>query len=78
MIYFNFIFLEVFDPFLKKYLFDNKFGTVVTSDFQSQFTKYCNDAGVGDKIKDVDWDTWYNKPGMPILENVYVFSLFSH
>lgn len=47
--------------------------TVNSSQFKAFFLDYMRTtAKVGEEVlSQIDWDTWYNKPGMPAVENVF-------
>ena len=64
---------ELFNKFLKNYIENFKYKTIITSDFKEYLYSYFHDkveAGVFDAI---DWETWLHKPGMPPVRVVDMF-----
>ncbi|XP_068083792.1 leukotriene A-4 hydrolase [Anabrus simplex] len=51
-----------FDPFLKDYLENFKYKSIVTDDFKNYLFEYFPS---NNKLRELDWDTWLHKPGMP-------------
>ena len=52
--------------------------SINTNDFKTFLYKFYQGQGNGEKVKildSVDWDAWFNKPGMPIIENKFDDSL---
>jgi len=50
----------------------NRFTSIDTETFKSQFINYFTELGSGNLIKDIEWDAWLFTPGMPIHTNKYV------
>jgi len=73
---FNFLFYletliggpEKFQAFLKTYIDKFKFSTVTSEEFKAYFLQYFSSL---DKsiLNQIDWDTWFHKPGMPPVPN---------
>jgi len=73
---FNFLFYletliggpEKFQAFLKTYIDKFKFSTVTSEEFKAYFLQYFSslDKSV---LNQIDWDTWFHKPGMPPVPN---------
>lgn len=57
---------DIFEPFLRKYLDKFKYQSVLTKDFQKFFYEYFNEK-VPHKLEEIDWNTWLNLEGMPIV-----------
>jgi len=56
----------VFEKFLKAYFLRFQFGTVSKDEFKTFFIEYSKEHGIEqEKLDSIDWDTWFNKPGMP-------------
>ena len=55
-----------FDPFLKSYIANFQYRSIVTSDFVEYIKHYFKDTKAADKLENVDWKTWFHSPGMPI------------
>jgi leukotriene-A4 hydrolase len=69
---FNFLFyleclvgLENFEKFFKDYIQQHKFQCLTSQDFKAYFLGYFSNVPA---ISQIDWDSWFNKPGMPIVE----------
>jgi leukotriene-A4 hydrolase len=67
---------DIFEPYVKAHveMFSHK--SITTDEFKDFLFKYFS--GNPDKIKilsSVDWDSWFHKPGMPIIQNVFDDSL---
>lgn len=56
------LFSEKFEPFLKKYINDNKYRSIETEDFKKAFTNYFSS---NEDTKKIDWQTWLFAAGMP-------------
>lgn len=68
---------DVFEPYLKAHveMFSHK--SITTTDFKDFLFKYFTDNNP-EKIKileNVDWEGWFHKPGMPIVQNTFDDSL---
>lgn len=57
-----FCFAEVFEPFFKEYLHKFKYDSIKTEDFKNFFLSYFGSNAV---VKNIEWETWLYKPGMP-------------
>ena len=57
---------EEFEPFLKSYIANFQHRSLVTSEFVDYLKQYFSNTLVAKKLDQVDWDTWFHKPGMPI------------
>lgn len=69
---------EIFEPYLKAHveMFSHK--SITTNDFKDFLFKYFSSGTNADKIKileSVDWESWFHKPGMPIIQNNFDDSL---
>lgn len=53
---------EKFEPFLKKYINDNKYRSIETDDFKKAFINYFSS---NEDTKKIDWQTWLFAAGMP-------------
>jgi len=62
---------EVFQEFLREYIKKFKLTSIDTSTFKQMFLEYFDGKGIGDLVKDVDWDAWLYTPGMPPVKNTY-------
>jgi len=73
---FNFLFYletlvggtDKFQPFVKSYIDLFKYKTVTSEQFKEYFLQYFKDEKA---VQEIDWDTWYNKPGMPPVPNKF-------
>merc|ERR1712198_215830 len=54
---------EKMEPFLKFYYTKFAYKSIDSNTFKETFLDYYKDT---EAVKDIDWDTWFNKPGMPI------------
>ncbi|KAL2912780.1 Leucyl aminopeptidase yscIV [Polyrhizophydium stewartii] len=83
---FNFLFyLEklvggpaVFEPYLKAHVERFSHKSITTADFKAFMFEYFEKIDGGSKIpqlKSVDWDSWFYKPGMPVVLNEFDPSL---
>jgi leukotriene-A4 hydrolase len=52
----------VFDPFLRAYINKFKYTAIGTDDFKKFLYEYFPN---NSKLKEVDWNEWLFKPGMP-------------
>lgn len=57
---------EVFEPFLRAYLNNFKYKSIMTKDFQKYFYDYFIEKN-SEKLEEVDWDKWLYSEGMPIV-----------
>ena len=67
---------EVFEPYVKAHveMFSHK--SINTKDFKDFLFKYFgSDAEKTKILLSVDWDAWFHKPGMPIIDNQFDDSL---
>jgi len=62
----------LFEPFLKSYYKKFMYQSINSNTFKEFFLEQFS--GV-DAIKSIDWDTWFNKPGMPIYKPKFDDSL---
>lgn len=58
---------DVFEPFLKKYLDNFKFQSILTKDFQQFVYFYFNEKIAPEKLEQVDWEKWLHSEGMPVV-----------
>lgn len=56
---------DVFEPFLRRWIENNKFKSVTTEQFRDFFHSYFRD---NEGCIKVDWEGWLNKPGMPPVD----------
>jgi len=68
---------EVMNPFLRAHCQRFAHSTVNSEQWKPFFLDYMlNVAKVPqDKLNQIDWDTWYHKPGMPVVSNQFDQSL---
>eukprot|EP00092_Neocalanus_flemingeri_P025554 GFUD01027705.1.p1 GENE.GFUD01027705.1~~GFUD01027705.1.p1 ORF type:complete len:610 (+),score=157.60 GFUD01027705.1:266-2095(+) len=55
----------LFEPFLKSYYKKFAYQSIHSDTFKSYFLEYFSNV---ESVKTIDWDTWFNKPGMPIYK----------
>jgi len=67
-----------FDPFLKSYIANFQYRSITTDDFVTYLKHYFKDTPAASKLEQVDWDTWFHKPGMPIVFPKYHISSSFH
>ena len=60
------------EPFLKFYYKKFAYKSINSNTFKETFLEFFKD---NDAVKDVDWDTWFNKPGMPLYKPKFDDSL---
>jgi len=60
------------EPFLKFYYKKFAYKSIDSGEFKSTFLEYFKDV---EAVKEVDWDAWFNKPGMPIYKPKFDDSL---
>jgi len=63
---------EKMEPFLKFYYTKFAYKSIDSNTFKETFLDYYKDT---EAVKDIDWDTWFNKPGMPIWKPKFDESL---
>ncbi|EFN56177.1 hypothetical protein CHLNCDRAFT_22427, partial [Chlorella variabilis] len=63
---------SAFEPFFKRYVQRFAATPLTSDDFRAFFCDYFKDNAA---IAQVDWDTWFYKPGMPPVKNEYDESL---
>ena len=63
---------SIFEPFLKSYYEKFKYESIDSFQFKAFFLDAFKNV---DKIKEIDWDSWFYKPGMPISKPDYDDSL---
>jgi len=57
-----------FDPFLKSYIANFQYRSITTDDFVKYLKHYFKDTpSAATALEKVDWNTWFHKPGMPIV-----------
>lgn len=54
-----------FDPFLKSYIANYQYKSIVTSDFIEYIKHYFKGTPAAAKLEQLDWQTWLHTPGMP-------------
>lgn len=59
------IFKAEFDPFLKSYIANFQYRSIVTSDFVEYIKHYYKNSPAAEKLEKVDWKTWFHEPGLP-------------
>jgi len=52
----------VFEPFMKDYFKEFSFKSLNSDEFREYFTGYFPDCAL---VGDIDWESWYYKPGLP-------------
>ena len=62
----------LFEPFLKSYYKKFAYKSIDSYEFQSYFLSYFSDC---EAVKTIDWETWFNKPGMPVYRPKFDDSL---
>ena len=60
------------EPFLKSYYDKFKYQSITSEDFKTFFLEYF--AGEA-KLSEIQWDSWFNSPGMPLYRPSYDDSL---
>lgn len=64
-----------FDPFLKSYIANFQYRSITTDDFVKYLKHYFKDTpSAATALEKVDWNTWFHKPGMPIVFPKYWLS----
>jgi aminopeptidase N len=64
----------VFEPFVREYVKNFAHQSITTTDFKTFMYDYFTKFDGGSKIvflNSVDWESWFHKPGMPIIENKF-------
>jgi leukotriene-A4 hydrolase len=57
---------ERFEPFVKYYFDTFAWKTVNSDQFKDFYLNYCTQNGFTERINEIDWESWYYKPGMPV------------
>ncbi|EGF79700.1 hypothetical protein BATDEDRAFT_19784 [Batrachochytrium dendrobatidis JAM81] len=68
----------VFEPYVKAHVEKFSHKSITTADFHKFLFEYFGKVENGSKLSvlhAVDWDSWFNKPGMPVVENEFDASL---
>jgi len=81
---FNFLFyleglvgFDNFEKFFKDYIQAHKFQCLTSVDFKNYFLKYFSETkGIKD-LSQIDWESWFNKPGMPLVEPQFDTTLYA-
>eukprot|EP01137_Pigoraptor_chileana_P002980 Opistho-2@42537 len=76
---FNFLFYletvaggpEKFEPYLKAHVDRFKFESIVTDEWRAFMIDFFDKHGQPGVFNGVDWDAWFKRPGMPIVENTF-------
>lgn len=55
----------VFEPFLRSYLKEFSYKSVVTEDFKGALYEHFVNTDKKDKLNEIDWDLWLYGEGMP-------------
>jgi len=59
---------EKFEKFFKDYIQQHQYQCITSDDFKNYFLKYFTGVqGISD-LSQIDWNAWFTKPGMPIVE----------
>ena len=67
---------KVFEPYVKAHVENFSHKSITTSDFKDFLFKYFESNPEKTNIlSSVDWETWFHKPGMPIIDNNFDDSL---
>ncbi|KAJ3045376.1 putative leukotriene A-4 hydrolase (LTA-4 hydrolase) (Leukotriene A(4) hydrolase) [Rhizophlyctis rosea] len=63
----------VFEPYVKAHVEKFSHKSITTSDFKDFLYEYFknHDPAKLQKLEAVDWDAWFHKPGMPIVDNQF-------
>jgi len=56
---------DIFEEFIKAYVEKFKFSTVSSQEFKDFFLSYFSSKVDKSVLDQIDWNTWFNKPGMP-------------
>ena len=56
---------DVFEPFLKSYYSNFAYKSIDSEQFKAFFLEKFSSV---EAVKEIDWDTWLHKPGMPIYK----------
>lgn len=65
----------VMNPFLRAHCDKFKYSTTTSEEWKTFFLQYFEAKGLADKLKAIDWDTWFYKPGPPCVTNKFDTSL---
>ncbi|KAF2069292.1 hypothetical protein CYY_009390 [Polysphondylium violaceum] len=63
-----------FEAWLKQYMIKFSYQSIVAAQMKEFFIEYFTENGKAEQIKDIDWEGWFNKPGMPINQVKFVSS----
>ncbi|KAM9983373.1 hypothetical protein ACTFIY_000090 [Dictyostelium cf. discoideum] len=61
-----------FEAWLKSYISKFSYQSIVATQMKDYFIEYFTEKGKSEQISVVNWDGWFNKPGMPIDQVVFV------
>ena len=61
-----------FEPFLKSYIANFQYRSLVTSDFVEYIKHYFANTTAAGKLEKVDWETWFHAPGLPPVFAKYI------
>ncbi|EGC29991.1 leukotriene A4 hydrolase [Dictyostelium purpureum] len=61
-----------FEAWLKSYIAKFSYQSIIADQMKDYFIDYFTERGKADAISVVDWDSWFNKPGMPINQVLFV------
>ncbi len=57
---------EIMNKYLRAHCDKFKYTSITADDFKNFFLEFCKENGVkAEALDSIDWDTWFNKPGMP-------------
>mmetsp|Transcript_21328 Transcript_21328/g.41387 ORF Transcript_21328/g.41387 Transcript_21328/m.41387 type:complete len:459 (-) Transcript_21328:273-1649(-) len=62
---------KVMNPFLKAYCDKFKFSTVTAEEFREFFVSTCESKVDKKVLQGIEWNNWWNTPGMPYKENKF-------
>ncbi|KAJ2720355.1 Leucyl aminopeptidase yscIV [Coemansia sp. Benny D115] len=64
---------EVFDPYMRAYITEFQGKSIGTQEWKDFLFAYFakNDSSKVELLNQLDWDKWFNAPGMPIVGNSY-------
>jgi len=72
---FNFLFyleglvgIKNFENFFKDYIQKHRFQCVTSEQFKEFFLNYFSNVNGISDLSQIDWKTWFTKPGMPVIE----------
>jgi len=61
-----------FEPYLKSYYKQFAYQSIDSNTFKAHFLEHFSNV---EEVNKIDWDTWFNKPGMPIYKPTFDESL---